>query len=134
MGLLRSRLLLRPREGHLGNSEHQFLDQQRALCREYFAEFTAAPGEVKSGFALSTKGLLPINGLRHPMTANTTGWYIWCGEQFSDESDFFAPLCTSHIYENQPEIAKFLGLPPGYRFLLAGEYSDIWFDESLLND
>jgi hypothetical protein len=117
----------------LNLSEIQIQEEQRTLCGQYSAEFTAAPGEVKSGLALSTKGLLPINGLRNPPTDETTGWYIWCGERYSEDSDFFEPLCTSHIYGDEPEIAKFLGLPPGYRFLLAGDYSDVWYDESLLD-
>jgi len=56
---------------------------------------------------------------------------IWCGKEFSDAAEFFAPLHASHVYEDYPHVAKFLGLPPGYRFLLAGDYVDVWFDESL---
>lgn len=32
-----------------------------------------------------------------------------------------------------PEIKKYLGLPPGWRFLIAPGYEDIWFDEALLS-
>ena len=32
-----------------------------------------------------------------------------------------------------PEVLPFLGLPPGYRFLLADTTQDVWFDESLLS-
>jgi hypothetical protein len=62
----------------------------------------------------------------------TSGWYIWCGEQFSEAPDFFSPLHTRHIYEDIPEIVSLLGLPPGFRFLLAGEYLDVWYDATLL--
>jgi hypothetical protein len=117
----------------LKRSEARIREEQEALCKHYGAKFTAAPGESKSGFALSTKGLFPINGLRHSPVGDTSGWYIWCGEQFSDRPEFFASLHTIHLYEEYPAIAKFLGLPPGYRFLLAGEYLDVWYDESLLN-
>src|SRR5258708_7668700 len=95
---------------------------QRAFCSERSAPFVAAPAESKSGFALVTKGLRPINGLRHPVTGNTTGWYIWCGERFSEAPDFFAPLHTKHVYEDYPQLTKLMGLPPGYRFLLAEDY------------
>jgi hypothetical protein len=77
--------------------------------------------------------MIPINGLRHPVVGETSGWYIWCGRIFSDAPDFFAPLHTFHLYEDYPEIAHLLGLPPGYRFLLAGDSLDVWFDASLLN-
>jgi hypothetical protein len=89
--------------------------------------------ESKTGFAVTSKGNLPINGLSHQPTETTSGWFIWCGEQFSEKPDFFAPLHTYHLYENYPEITKLLGLPPGYRFLLSGNYLDVWFDPKLLD-
>jgi hypothetical protein len=106
---------------------------QRKLCERYAATFVAAPADSKLGLALTTKGRMPINGLRHPVADDTNGWYIWCGEDISREADFFASLHASHVYEEYPEIAKFLGLPPGYRFLFAPDSEDVWFDESLLN-
>ncbi len=105
---------------------------QRSLCEQYAASFVASPPDTKLGFALTTKGKLPINGLRHPVVGDGNGWYIWCGEEFSNEADFFAPLHASHFYEEYPEAARLLGLPPGYRFLLAPDYLDVWFDGSLL--
>ena len=85
------------------------------------------------GLAQSTEGRQPANGLRHPLTAGTSGWYIWFGEDFSTASDFFAPIHVWHIYADHPELANLIGLPPGYRFLLAGEHLDIWFDPSLFH-
>jgi hypothetical protein len=74
-----------------------------------------------------------INGLRHPITEGTTGWYIWCGEQLAEAGDFFQPLCVDHLLDRMPAVADFLALPPGYRFLIHGTYRDIWFDEGLLS-
>jgi hypothetical protein len=28
---------------------------------------------------------------------------------------------------------RFLGLPPGWRFLVAGDYEDVWEEQSLLD-
>jgi hypothetical protein len=106
---------------------------QTAFCVEYATQHVPAPPESKLGFALKTKGKQPINGLRHPVHGETCGWYIWCGQDFSDAPDFFSPIHTKHVYEDYPELEKLLGLPPGYRFLLAGEYLDVWYDESLLS-
>jgi hypothetical protein len=111
----------------------EMIEEQKAICRKYQAEYVPSEGDAKSGFASSTKGMLPINGLRHPAQNGTSGWYIWCGETYSEAAEFFAPLHTYHIYEEYPEIGRLLGLPPGYRFLLAGDYLDVWYDESLLN-
>lgn len=32
-----------------------------------------------------------------------------------------------------PRAVRFLGLPPGWRFLTAGEYEEAWEDNGLLN-
>jgi hypothetical protein len=114
-------------------SAEQIQEVQRAFCLKQGAQYVATPGDAKTGFALSTKGQVPINGLRHPPKGETSGWYIWCGQEFSEAGDFFDPLHTRHLYEEHPDLVKLLGLPPGYRFLLAGDYLDVWYDASLLN-
>jgi hypothetical protein len=106
---------------------------QRLLCAEHGVDFVPAQIFVNSGFAGQTEKDLPINGLRHPLTVDTTGWYIWCGVEFSMQSDFFQPVHTGHLYEKYPELKRLLGLPPGYRFLCSGEYIDIWSDPNLLH-
>jgi hypothetical protein len=108
-------------------------ETQRTLCNRFGAAFVITPPNEKIGFASSTAGLMPINGLRHPVTPGTSGWYIWCGETFSESADFFQPQHARHLYESQPEVSRLLGLPPGYRFLLAGDYLDIWYDGKLLD-
>jgi hypothetical protein len=105
---------------------------QRAMCAEMKVSFEAAPPDWISGFATQTIGRLPLNGLRHSTTQGTTGWYLWCGEESSQEKDFYQPTHTEHLYRDFPMISKLMGLPPGYRFLVAGEYVDVWFDPSLL--
>jgi hypothetical protein len=88
----------------------------------------------KLGIAIETIGKMPINGLRHKEENGTNGWYIWCGEEMSQEEDFFSPLHIEHIKEYLPEVEEYLDLPPGYRFLVDGNnYEDVWYDEELLN-
>jgi len=115
------------------DSQKGIEEQQKTLCIQYATEYVATPLNTKTGFALSTKGQIPINGLRHSVVGDTSGWYIWCGEVFSDAPDFFAPLHTYHLYEDHHEIARLHGLPPGYRFLLAGDILDVWYDASLVS-
>jgi hypothetical protein len=105
---------------------------QRAFCSEREVPFVATPGMSITGFARSTTGKLPANGLRHPLTSDTNGWYIWFGEDLNSKPDFFDPVHAEHIYGGHPELIRLLGLPPGYRFLLAGNYLDVWYDESIL--
>ena len=105
---------------------------QRAICLEHNAEFAPTLPESKLGYAHSTVGRLPVNGLRHLPGGDTCGWYIWSGEDFSDAEDFFAPLHAKHLYRDQPELTKLLGLASGYRFLVVGDHLDVWYDAALL--
>ena len=83
---------------------------------------------------LTNETIFPINGLRHNPEGNTSGWYIWAGEDYSEDDDFFKPLHIFHLKKYHPELLKYLGLPPGARFLLGeNEYEDVWFDENLIN-
>jgi len=120
-------------EANMSMSLEQIEESQRAFNRQHSAVYLPSSPESKLGFALSTKGLTPMNGLRHPAQGDTNGWYLWCGEEYSGAADFFQPLHTRHVYEDYPQVVKLLGLPPGYRFLLAGTYLDVWYDASLLN-
>lgn len=78
------------------------------------------------------QGMLPINGLRHPPSGDTSGWFIWAGATLSDAPDFFKPLHASHIHEWCAQVEPFLGLAPGWRFLIGDDYEDVWFDPELL--
>jgi hypothetical protein len=75
---------------------------------------------------------LPLNGLRHPAAVGTSGWFIWLGEELGTADDFFAPLHVEHLGALCPEVVPYLALPPGWRFLVAPGYEDVWFDETLL--
>jgi hypothetical protein len=107
--------------------------EQRAFCEARECECLPATADSKLGYAMETEGRLPINGLRHPPQSDTNGWYVWCGDEMSSGPDFFSPLHTRHLIEKCPEVSKFLGLPPGYRFLIANDYIDLWYDSSLLD-
>ncbi len=112
------------------------MDIQKVICRKYNVPFYASPNQLKIGVSINVKDkqLFPIHGLRLHPENDTTGWYIWVGEVFSEKADFFIPLHVEHLREWRPEILSFLGLPPGYRFLIGENgYEDVWFDETLIN-
>ena len=110
------------------------LGVQQEICRRFGASFLPPDDWRMVGLSKNfDPARFPINGLRHPPEGQTTGWYIWSGEEFSDEDDFFQPLHTVHLVERCPEIMKYLGLGPGWRFLYAPGYEDVWYDPNLLN-
>ena len=107
--------------------------EQQAVCVRYGAEFMRAPEDLKVGISLNVRdGVVPINGVRHMPEGDTTGWYIWAGEELSDADDFFKPLHVGHLDRWCPRVIKYLGLSPGWRFLIDGDYEDVWFDPSAI--
>jgi hypothetical protein len=107
--------------------------EQKAVCSRFGVAFAPAPIELKVGIARNVRsGLQPLNGLRHLPEGDTTGWYIWAGENLSTADDFFEPLHVAHLNELCPAVVPYLGLPAGYRFLIAEGYEDVWFDKTLL--
>jgi hypothetical protein len=110
------------------------IEAQHAVCRKYGVAYHSAPPGLKVGAADNVRGALyPLNGLRHPPAGDTTGWYIWRGEELSSDPAFFKPLHVAHLGSWCPDVLPYLGLPPGWRFLLAPGYVDVWYDASLLD-
>ena len=108
--------------------------KQKEICKLYGAPFFESPMFLKVGISLSVqKAILPINGMRHLPKGDTTGWYIWAGETFSTSSDFFVPLHVEHLLQWCPLVLNYLGLAPGWRFLMGNNYEDVWADISLLD-
>jgi len=107
---------------------------QKDICKKFGAPFVESPAYLKVGISRNVKeGIWPVNGLRHPIAGDTTGWYIWAGEEFSNDPDFFVPIHVEHLKEWRPEVIKYLGLRPGWRFLVGeGNYEDVWEDLTLL--
>ena len=110
-----------------------FNQEQELICRKYKTSFLETALGLKVGISLNTKsGLQPLNGLRVAPIGDTSGWYIWAGEELSEDPDFFVSVHAIHLAEYCPDLMKYLGLPPGWRFLIAPDYEDVWEDNHLL--
>jgi len=110
-------------------------NEQQLICEKYNVEPFSCPENMKIGVSLNVRdGISPVNGLRIEPEGDTTGWYIWGGEEFSDSQDFFKPLHVSHIKDWNALVLPYLKLPPGWRFLVTDEYEDVWYDEELLKE
>ena len=108
--------------------------QQKQVCARFDAEFVEAEFDLMIGVSRNfLSGILPLNGLRHPPKGQTCGWYLWAGNELSDAKDFFDVWHFRHLVDRRPDVAKYMGLAPGWRFLLAGDYEDVLFDEKLLD-
>lgn len=108
-------------------------EAQKLLCARFGAKYFRCDESLKVGISRDFDRLkFPINGLRHPPEGDTTGWYIWSGKDFLYDTDFFVPLHAAHLHGRCPELVKYLGLGPGWRFLFAPGHEDVWFDANLL--
>src|SRR5262245_41886602 len=107
---------------------------QIELCKRYAASYEPPHLDSKLGISANFfSGELPLNGLRHPAQAGTCGWYLWAGETLSEADDFFDTLHVRHLIEQRSEVVKYLALPSGWRFLIAEDYEDVWYDATLLD-
>ncbi len=110
---------------------YKIVEDQHNICSRFEVPFCLADPGLMAGISKNFGDTgLPMHGLRHPLEG-TTGWFLWSGE-FSEADDFFQTMHLFHLYESQSPAIPYLGLPPGWRFLLAPDYEDVWFDESLL--
>lgn len=118
----------------MGSGDSLFTEAQLAICNRFGVGPIPVRGDQKIGISRNVLDRIwPLNGLRHPPEGETTGWYIWAGEDLSSDPDFFLPLHVSHLSEWCPEVLPYLALPPGCRFLIGPGYEDVWVDLSLLD-
>ena len=109
-------------------------DKQKSICKKFSASYQFCDLSLKVGVSLNVKdGVRPINGLRVKEENGTTGWYIWAGD-WSDAADFFVPLHGMHLNEWAEIVMPYLGLPEGWRFLVAEDDEDVWEDSKLSNN
>lgn len=98
------------------------------------APFLECPPATRIGIVKNVySGRMPLNGLRHPPEQDMAGWYVWAGEgEVSNNPDDFDSLHVEHLSEVCPRVIPYLGLAPGWRFLVGEGYEDVWEDPALL--
>jgi hypothetical protein len=114
------------------NSWNSHINRQKEICATHNSEWKPINKILRIGVSANLDKD-PINGLRHPKEKGTTGWFIWTGD-YSENDDFFQPMCAEYLLQIRPDILKYLGLEVGFRFLAdKNGYEDIWYDEKLKN-
>jgi len=113
--------------------QDKLAERQVHICRSLNTRYDPPVLGTKVGISLKSRlAGPPLNGLRHSPHNGTNGWYIWWGGQPEEAAHFFDAMHTEHLADKCPEVLEFLGLPPGWRFLIAGNFKDIWFDQSII--
>ncbi len=109
------------------------LNDMANICARHGSELQVASPDAIAGVAANVQpDIWPVNGLRH-RPGSTSGWFIWTGRDLSTADDFFKPLHIRHLIERCPAAMPYLGLAPGFRFLIAPDYEDVWLDPELLD-
>ena len=112
------------------NSWNFHIELQKSICEKYNSEWKPINKKINIGLS-KNYDLEPINGLRHSAEKGTSGWFIWFGE-YSEEPNFFQPICAEHLLNICPKIIDFLGLEVSYRFQIdRNGYEDVWKDENI---
>jgi hypothetical protein len=111
-----------------------FSRERQDICAKFDVPFVDVDQSQTMGVAENVRhNVMPINGLRLSPDGDFSGWYIWAGTNMHPEDDdFYKPLHVSHIDNWNPLVSKYLGLAPGWRFLVAEGHEDVWFDPSIL--
>ena len=103
---------------------------QKIICKKYKSIYTPCDPALTMGINLQSLEFQPIYGVRIKPTKGISGWFIWGGE-YSEDPSFFQSVHGSHIIEMIPSLEKYLGLQPGYKFIIDNQgYEDVWFDPS----
>ena len=109
-------------------------EAQQMMCAKYGAPYVQTPPDAIVGVADNVRtGTWPLNGLRHSV-GGTSGWFLFGGTEMSDEPDFYKPLHAGRLSERCPEVIPYLGLGPGWRFLIAPGHEDVWEDPPLRDE
>ncbi|MDO6547631.1 immunity protein Imm33 domain-containing protein [Pseudoalteromonas carrageenovora] len=112
----------------------ELLDVQQKCCEHYGAESDVPKFEQMVAISEGVyEGNLPIEGVRYKAPEHMTGWYLTTDLYDGDVSNL-KTVHFQHIAEKRPEIAIYMSLPAGYRFLLGGEEEHVWFDEKVATE
>jgi hypothetical protein len=107
------------------------LGAQEDICRRFAADFVPTDLQATLAVALDTLGsAAPLHGLRQQPEGGGCGWYIWAGDASADPN-FFESVHALYLCDTIPQVLPYLGLGPGWRFLLAPGYEDVWFDPNV---
>lgn len=108
--------------------------EQMRCCEHYKANFLGATDNqlvvVSSGVLSPSK---EVEGVRYPSPSHMSGWWLTTDEYDGDVNSL-QTLHFQHIREKRPDLAIYMGLPFGYRFLLGGVDEHVWYDEVAANE
>jgi hypothetical protein len=108
----------------------QYWKDQHLVCQQLGAAFEPPRGDQLSMISKGVFEGLPVQGVRYASPDHMSGWWI-STDQYDGNIKSMRQEHTYHVTCARPDLAKYLALPPGYRFDLSS-FEDIWFDEQII--
>lgn len=107
---------------------------QKECCDHYEAALIPPTEELLVVISKGVyEGVVPIEGVRYPSPKHMSGWWLTTDE-YDGNTESLITVHYSHIVEKRPEVAIYMALPFGYRFLLGGEEDCVWFDTEVAEE
>lgn len=107
--------------------------RQIQTCERLEADFVVASADALIAFCEPFDAECGVvHGLRSVAAGRQTGWHVWTGDADADDIGFFNVLHVRDFVSLCPAVGPFLGLAPGWRFIVDGGGPRAWFDPSLL--
>ncbi len=103
--------------------------EQHATCRKFGAAFEPPRPDRLTVISKGVLEGLPVQGVRYPSPEPMSGWWITT-DLYDGDTKSLQREHTYHITAARPDLAKYLALPPGFRFDL-GVREDVWKDEKV---
>lgn len=103
-------------------------DTQKECCAFYDADFSPLDEEQLVVISDGVYEGEPVEGVRYQSPDHMSGWWVTT-DKYNGDTDSLKTVHFSHIKEKRPDIAIYMALPFGYRFILGSSEDMVWFDE-----
>lgn len=109
-----------------GSLALRYWRDQQNVCGRYGATFSPPRPEKLTAVSEGVMEGLPVQAVRYNLEEHMSGWLI-VTEKWDKQISALKTYHTYHLTANRPDLARFLALPPGFRFDLTG-VERVWFD------
>ncbi len=107
---------------------------QKECCEHYSAEFSPiVPTQLVTISKGIYEGVVPVEGVRYPSPSHMSGWWLTTDE-YDGNLDSLVTVHFQHIIEKRPELALYMALPFGFRFILGGDSESVWFEQEVADE
>jgi hypothetical protein len=102
---------------------------QHLTCKLHGAEFRPPRPDKLTVISDGVLQGLPVEGVRYPSPDHMSGWWITT-DKYNGDIKTLKHQHTYHVTASRPELAKYLALPDGFRFMFEPE-ENVWCDENV---